>query len=39
MKDVLYSTTTWCLMHAMTYIRPDIAFVVDQVAKFMANLS
>jgi hypothetical protein len=37
MQDVSYFVAVACLMHAMTHTRPDIAYVVGQVAKFMAN--
>lgn len=37
-KDVSYSIAIGCLMHAMTYIRYNIAFDIGQVAKFIDNL-
>lgn len=37
MKEVPYSIAVGCLMHVMTITRPDIAYAVGQVARFMSN--
>ena len=39
MKNVFYSSTVCSLMYAQVYTRPDIAFVVGVLGRFMSNAS
>ena len=37
MSKVLYAGIVGCLMYAMVYTRPDVAYAVSVVSKYMAN--
>lgn len=38
MAKIPYASAVGCLMYAMVCTKPDLAYVVSQVSKFMAKL-